>query len=177
MKSMSVRKLPLCAVVAAVYAALTMVLPGFTPLQCRISEVLCILPFFFPVTSWGLFIGCLIANLLSPYGWMDVVFGSLATLLCCLTIAAIGTKNKESMLRCCVACLMPAAFNAIIVGAVITFTSAQEEGARIAVFATNAATLAASEALVMFVLGFPLMRFLPKNKSFERLCGSLAEKC
>ena len=169
MKSMSVKKLTLCAVVAAVYAVLTMVLPSFTPLQCRISEVLCILPFFLPFTSWGLFVGCLIVNLLSPYGWADVVFGSLATLLCCLTIAAIGKQTRGGMLSCIAACLMPALFNAVIVGAVITFTSAQEEGARIAFFAINALQLAASEALVMFVLGLPLMCYLPKNKAFERL--------
>lgn len=174
MKSMPVKKLTLCAVVAAVYAVLTMVLPSFTPLQCRASEVLCILPFFLPFTSWGLFVGCLIVNLLSPYGWADVIFGSLATLLCCFAIAAIGKKFHHSMLSSIFACLMPALFNSVIVGAVITFTSAQEEGAQIAFFAINALQLAASEALVMFVLGLPLMRYLPKNRAFVRLCADFS---
>lgn len=174
MKSMSVKKLTLCAAIAAVYAVLTMVLPSFTPLQCRASEVLCILPFFMPFTSWGLFIGCLIINLISPYGWADVVFGSLATLLCCISISAIGKKTGRSMPGAIAACLMPSIFNAIIVGAVITFTSAQEPGARLAFFAISALELAASEALVMFVLGLPLIRYLPKNKAFNRLCTDLS---
>ena len=77
-----VRKIAFSAVVAAVYAALTMLLApiSYGVLQFRISEVLCILPFFFPSTVWGLFIGCAISNILSTYGLLDVVMGSAATL-------------------------------------------------------------------------------------------------
>ena len=77
------RKLAAAAVTGAAYAALTMLLApiSYGAIQCRVSEVLCILPFFIPCTAWGLFVGCAIANLLSAAGIFDVVFGSLATLL------------------------------------------------------------------------------------------------
>ena len=77
------RKLAAAAVTGAAYAALTMLLApiSYGAIQCRVSEVLCILPFFIPCTAWGLFAGCAIANLLSAAGIFDVVFGSLATLL------------------------------------------------------------------------------------------------
>ena len=88
----STARLAFSALVAAVYAALTMALAfmSYNGLQFRVAEALCVLPFFFPAATWGLFIGCIIANLLSPAGPLDVVFGSLATLLCCLSIQALG---------------------------------------------------------------------------------------
>ena len=83
------RKLAAAAVTGAAYAALTMLLApiSYGAIQCRVSEVLCILPFFIPCTAWGLFAGCAIANLLSAAGIFDVVFGSLATLLAALCTA------------------------------------------------------------------------------------------
>ena len=97
----SVRRLAFCALVAAVYAALTMALGfmSYNGIQFRVAEALCVLPFFFPSSAWGLFIGCVIANLLSPAGPLDVVFGSLATLLCCLGAAALGKGEKTGLWR------------------------------------------------------------------------------
>ena len=88
MKQLHTRQLTTAAVVGAAYAALSIFgsVFGITygPIQCRFSEALCVLPFLFPETAWGLFAGCLIANLLSPYGLLDIVVGSLATLLAAL---------------------------------------------------------------------------------------------
>ena len=70
------------AIIAAVYVALTYVFApiSFGPIQVRIAEALTILPVFTPAAIPGLFIGCVIANI---YGGavLDVVFGSLATLI------------------------------------------------------------------------------------------------
>ncbi|MCI8453384.1 MAG: QueT transporter family protein [Lachnospiraceae bacterium] len=69
--------------IAAVYVVLTLVFApiSFGPVQFRISEALCILPYFTPAAIPGLFIGCLLANLLGSAAVLDVVFGSLATLI------------------------------------------------------------------------------------------------
>ena len=81
----NVRRLTVCAAVAAIYTALTFWLApiSYGPIQVRLSEAMCILPFFAPYTIWGLFVGCLLANICNPGGVMllDVIFGSLATLL------------------------------------------------------------------------------------------------
>ena len=71
------------AAVAALYVVLTLVFApiSFGPVQLRIAEALCILPMFTPAAIPGLFIGCLIANLLGGGIVLDVVFGSLATLI------------------------------------------------------------------------------------------------
>ena len=84
----SVHQLALSGIIAALYAVMAYFASVFGvaygPIQCRFSEALCVLPFFFPEATPGLFIGCLVANLLSPYGVLDIVFGSLATLLAAL---------------------------------------------------------------------------------------------
>ena len=175
MNSRLVHRLTFSALLAAAYAALTMA-TGFMSygyVQLRIAEAFCILPFFFPFTTWGLFIGCVIANLLSPVGIADVVFGSLATLLACLSVAVIG-RGGRSMGRCIAACAMPVLWNAVIVGAVIAFAgSPVSMAAGILLFPMYAGFVALGEAAVMFIIGLPLMRALPKKAAFRRLCERL----
>lgn len=83
------------AMIAAIYVVLTVVFApfGFGEVQLRISEALTILPFFTPAAIPGLFVGCVIGNLLGGAILPDIIFGSLATL-----IGAIGSwllrKNR-----------------------------------------------------------------------------------
>ena len=71
------------AVIAAAYVALTVVFApiSFGPVQLRIAEALCIMPLFTPAAVPGLFIGCLLANIIGGGIAVDVVFGSIATLI------------------------------------------------------------------------------------------------
>ena len=71
------------AMIAALYVVLTMVFApiSFREIQVRISEALTILPAFTPAAVPGLFIGCLLANLLGGAAVPDIIFGSLATLI------------------------------------------------------------------------------------------------
>ncbi len=90
MKKQTLRQMTLSAVIAALFAALTL-LSSFLglavgPFELRFSEALCILPVFTPAAIPGLFIGCILGNLLSGALFLDVIFGSLATLL-----GALGT--------------------------------------------------------------------------------------
>ena len=92
---MNVKKLTFGAAIAAIYAVLTIFLApiSYGPLQCRISEALCILPVLSPTAVWGLFVGCLVANIFTG-SLVDVIFGSLTTL-----IAAILTyKTRKKLL-------------------------------------------------------------------------------
>lgn len=176
MKPLSARRLTFAALIAAVYAALTMALGfiSYGPIQFRIAEVLCILPFFLPFTTWGLFVGCILANLMSPVGVLDVVFGSLATLGCCLCAAALGRRwDGASWGKCIAACLMPVVWNAVIVGALLALTAGEEEGAKVALFFLYGAEVGLGEAVVMFVLGLPLLRWLPKSNFFPPLKAKL----
>ena len=175
MRKFTTRRLVFTAVLAAVYAALTMALGfiSYGPFQFRVAEALCVLPFFFPFTAWGLVIGCLLANLISTYGALDIIFGTLATVLCCLAVIALGRGDKRSWIRCILACLMPVLFNAVIVGALIAYfeTDSLFTGAFWPAFWTNAFSVGFGELVVLFVLGLPLMRWLPKSKFYSRLAA------
>ena len=110
-KRTAIRSIALSAVIAAVYTALTMSLPmlSYGPVQLRFSEALTVLPFFLPEAVPGLFLGCVIANLFSPFGIADVIFGSIATLL-----AALWTSKLKNPWF---APLPPVISNAVIIGA------------------------------------------------------------
>lgn len=71
------------AVIAALYVALTLVFApiSFGPMQLRVAEALTILPLFTSAAIPGLFVGCLLANLLGGAAVLDVVLGSIATLI------------------------------------------------------------------------------------------------
>ena len=165
MKNYSVRQLTLAAVIGALYAVLTMTASVFGitygPIQCRVSEALCVLPFFFPEAKWGLFIGCLVANILSPYGLPDVVFGSLATLLAACITAKLPAKGKW------LAPLPPVISNALIVGALLGWYGAGFGPAFPATFAFNAVTVGLGERIACYVCGGILLVALPKIKFFR----------
>ena len=101
MRKNSVRDLTLAAMLGAVYAVLTMVLPipQYAGVQIRLAEALTVLPFLFPAATPGLFVGCLIANLLSPYGPIDVIFGTLATAIAAWLTANAPIRTKDSVLE------------------------------------------------------------------------------
>lgn len=176
MKPLSVRRLTFAALIAAVYAVVTILTASFAygPVQFRIAEALCILPFFLPFTTWGLFVGCVIANLLSPVGVMDVIFGSLATLGCCLCTAAIGRGwDGRGWGRQILACLMPVVWNAVIIGLLLALFYVEEGKAKIVLFFLYGAEVGVGELAVMFILGLPLMRWLMKAKFFPPLLAKL----
>ncbi len=174
--SRHIHTLAALALIAAVYAALTMStgFMSYGSVQFRIAEALCILPFLFPGTTWGLVAGCLIANLISAYGIADIVFGTLATLLSCLAVSAIGRGHgTESWWRCAAACLMPVLFNAVIVGVVIAYASTPEAYSAPfwLLFAANALSVGFGELVVLFVLGLPLLRWLPNSRLYRQMAA------
>ena len=113
-KLLTTRSVCLSAMIAALYAALTLLLApiSYGAIQCRISEAMTLLPILLPQAIPGLVIGCLVANLLSPVASGDVIFGTLATL-----IAALGTYwlRKKPLL----AALCPVVANGVIVGVML----------------------------------------------------------
>lgn len=171
------RKLVFTAAVGALYAVLTMSLSpiSYGPLQLRVSEVLCILPYFMPFSAWGLFFGCVIANLVSAAGILDVVFGSLATLFACLCMAALG--KKDSRQNRIFACLMPVLWNGVVVGATLTVAIAGLSPIRnLGAFCVYAGQVALGELGVMFVVGLPLINYLPRQNFFTEFQARLLDK-
>ena len=105
------------AMIAAIYVVLTFIFAPFSfgDIQVRISEALTILPVFTPAAIPGLFVGCLIGNILGGAILPDIIFGSLATLL-----GACGTflLRKHHQILCV---LPPIIFNMIIIPLILRF--------------------------------------------------------
>ena len=84
------------AMIAAIYVVLTVLFApfGFGEIQVRIAESLTILPLFTPAAIPGLFIGCMIGNIIGGAILPDIIFGSLATLIGALFTYLLRKQNK-----------------------------------------------------------------------------------
>ena len=168
MRNKKVRFIVDAALIAAIYAALTMALWEISSLgiQFRLSEALCVLPAFTPAAIPGLFIGCALANLLGGT-WIDVVFGSLATLLaaiCSYLIGKVFKVGKEDKLKIGALILVPlppVLFNAAIIPFVLYYgyglTSAFNHEGTFVVLCFHALTVGLGELAVCYILGIPFM--------------------
>ena len=164
MRKISVQQLTRAAIVGALYAALTLLASAFGiaygPVQFRLSEALCVLPFLFPETAWGLFVGCWVSNLISPYGVLDMVVGSLATLLAALWTAKCHRKW--------IAPLPPVICNGVLVGAVLAWQQSGSLQTFAPAFVMNGLSVALGEAVVCFGLGILLLRAVEKSGALGR---------
>ena len=172
--SISTRKVAFSGVIAALYAGLTLAVMPFSygPVQFRISEVLCILPFFFPFSVWGLFVGCIVANIFSPYFWLDITVGPVASLLAALCTMYIGKLGDRKRLTVkAFACFPPVFFNAVLIGAMIAYIMISEGDTNtfMTVFISSGLWVGLGQLIVLYVLGFPLLIYLPKTKLIEKL--------
>lgn len=152
------------AVIAALYAALTYAagLAGlaYGNIQFRFSEALTVLAAFTPAAIPGLTIGCLLGNLGSPYGAVDIFCGTLATLLaaCCSYL----TRNLRLKGVPLVSLLFPVLFNAVIVGAEIVILL--PEGFSVQGFLINALWVGLGELVVCYAGGVPLALAIDRTK-------------
>lgn len=142
------------AAIAAIYTVLTMLFApiSFGPVQFRISEALCILPFFTPAAVPGLFLGCFLSNFLCGSAVLDVVFGSIATL-----IGAFGSyrlrKNRWAV------CIPPIVSNTVIIPWVLRYAYGSTDLIPVAM-----ATVGIGEILAIGVLGNILLVMLERYK-------------
>lgn len=151
----------IAAIIAALYVVLTYLasalgLASFA-VQVRFSEALTILPLFTPAAIPGLFVGCILANVLTGCALWDVVFGSIATLL-----GALGTHflKKHKI----IATLPPIVANTIIVPFVLLNVYNLE-----GTYWFFALTVCLGEIISCGVLGSLLRKSLEKRNLFDKL--------
>jgi len=151
------------AMVAAVYAVLTVALLhplSYGPFQFRIAEALHLLAFFNPIFVPGLTLGVFIANLFSPYGWVDWVFGTSASFIA-LVLIVLTKKYTGSLF---LASLWPTIINAIVIP--LVFLIYAGDGVHMASFIPFAGSVGFGQFVVM-TLGYIIFRVLiVKNKPF-----------
>ncbi len=167
------RFLALSAVIAGLYAALTYAAAAlnlaYGPIQFRFSEALTVLPAFTPAAVPGLALGCFLANLGSPLGPVDWVFGTAATLLAALgswALAHVKYKNIPIL-----APLPPVLANALVVGLEISCLADSFAWSNFswAAFASGALSVGLGELVVCYLLGVPLMLLLERSGLSKQL--------
>ncbi len=146
------RKLVRGAIIAALYVAITFLLTpvSFGNIQFRASEALTVLPILFPEAIGGLYVGVMLANILGGFGPVDIFGGSLITLLA----AYITYRFRNSIL----AYLSPIVLNGFLVSIYLAPILNIP-------YWLSVVTLSASEAVVVFALGYPLVHWL-KGRAF-----------
>lgn len=140
--------------IAALYTVLTVFVGAFGlasgAVQFRVSEALCVLPFFTPAAIPGLTIGCLISNLFTGCLWQDILFGTVATL-----IGALGARMLRKVFW--LVPLPTVVANTVIVPFVLAYAYHMEGGLPFLML-----TVGAGEILSAYVLGMVLLLALKK---------------
>ncbi|MEN1759818.1 QueT transporter family protein [Anoxynatronum sibiricum] len=145
------------AMIAAIYTALTVLFRpiSYGMIQVRVSEALTVLPFLTPAAIPGLAVGCLIANIIGPYGLMDIVVGTAAT-----TLAAFMSAK---MRRRWLVPLPPVVVNAVMIGAMLyyLFLGSPDQ----APIWTMMLWVGVGQMAACYGLGYPLLLLLEKYRN------------
>ncbi|MCJ7814340.1 MAG: QueT transporter family protein [Candidatus Atribacteria bacterium] len=139
------------AMIAAIYLVLNIIFTpiSYGPIQVRIAEALVVLPFIDSSAIMGLFLGCILANVIGPLGMVDVIGGSFCTLLA----AYLTYKVKNPKL----APLPPVLINAFGVGIYLHFLFDLP-------YWITVLYIGIGELIACYILGYPLLILLIKNK-------------
>lgn len=162
----NIRKLTFSGIIAAMYVVLTIMPPlntlAYGPIQFRVSEFLCVIPFFAPWAGWGVTIGCLLANIFSTVSAADIIIGTSATL-----IAVVLTPYMKYKW---LAPIPTVVFNFIFVGAMLAYFFGAEDGyGLVQAFFIYGSQVALGEIAVLYILGVPFMYLMEKTKMTTRL--------
>ena len=144
------------AMIAAIYVVLVEVFKPISHgvMQIRVAEVLTVLPYFTPAAVPGLTVGVIVSNIIGPYGMLDIVVGSLATL-----IAAYMTYKMRNKI---LAPLPPIIVNAVFIGLMLyyMFLGSSDEMPLYAIMGW----VALGQTIACYGLGYPFMLILDKYK-------------
>ena len=166
------RKLILIAFIAAVYTAISMVMPflSFSSVQVRLAEGLSVMALFGIVPVIGLTLGCALTNLIgvlngtNPLGYFDVVWGTLATLSASYLMYRFrGIKLKGLPL---LSLSMPILINGLMIGWELMIVLGPQS---LYSFSLYVLMIAAGEGLSILLIGYPLYRYLIHSRLLEKV--------
>jgi len=156
---MKIKYLAQAGIIAALYVVFTLIAnaAGLASgvIQVRISEALTVLPFFTPAAIPGLFIGCLLSNILGGCVIWDIIFGSIATLL-----GALGTYAIRKKLPDWCAAIPPIIANTLIVPFVLAYAYEVPDSIPYLML-----TVGAGEVISCGILGILLLKLLKPHRN------------
>ena len=153
MNKFSIKDLAELSIVAALYVVLTVVLTpiSYGDIQFRLSEVLMLLIVYRKRYAISLILGCFVANMFSPVGWVDIIFGTLATAIAVVPMMYIKKLEISS--------LFPSITNGIIVGLELSIVYDLP-------IALTMAQVFIGEFVVVTMIGVAVFKALEKNEGF-----------
>lgn len=156
------RRLTNIGVMTALYVVATIACSSlaYGQVQFRVSEMLMLLCFFNKDYIISMTMGCIIANIFSPLGFVDVAFGTIATLIAALLI--YFTRKKTNLV---IASFFPVISNGLIVGAELTYVYKTP-------FLINAGWVALGEFVCVTIVGVIVVKALSQNSTFMKLIMS-----
>ncbi len=154
-KHISVKLIVINAMIASIYAALTLVISpiAYSEIQFRLSEIMVFLAFYNRKYIPGLIIGCIVANLFSPMGLLDVIFGTISTIIVCISMYLI--KNRY------LAAIIGALITGIIIGGELWYAYQIP-------YLINALYVAIGE-LIVLIIGAFIFNILEHNNRFMNI--------
>ena len=149
------------AVICALYVALTYAFMSvaYGPIQIRIGEGLTLLPLIYPESIIALFLGCILSNIASPFGFYDISIGSVTTLLAAVCTYFIGRFVKNKPLKLVLGGLPPILFNAFFLP-LMWLLFDLDTG-----YVMNMLSILATQAIFVYAIGVPLYIALEKLQS------------
>lgn len=159
-KFFTTKRLCRAGVIAALYTALTYAFGAIAYngiVQIRPAEALTILPLFYAEAVPALWIGCMLANLMSPFLMYDVPIGGAATLIASVLTFIVGYIIKNHAARMALGGIFPVLVNAFLIPVIIVFLCGDTMGYTSSVaYWVNFGSLCATEALWVYGLGIPM---------------------
>lgn len=153
------------AVVASLYVVITLAFffLSYEAVQFRISEVMVLLAFLDPLYIPGLVIGCFMANILGPFGIIDALFGSFASLVGLMMIVKTRKWFGNNLKSLVIASLWPAIFSFIVAFEITVVFGAPES------FWFWTLMVAVGEFVVITLAGVPIFNWIIKNEGVVKL--------
>lgn len=168
------RQITQAAVIAAAYLGLTFAFApiSFGLVQFRVSEALMLLAAITPTAIPGLFVGCILANLLGGFGLVDIVFGSLATLIAAVLTHHLSVRlpARFHKIKLLLLPLPTIIVNGIIVGGYLPFLIPEIRGlsgSLAVVLAISIGSVMLGELVVTYALGIPLYLGIKRTRIFR----------
>jgi uncharacterized membrane protein len=164
MKKFTTEQLVKSAMLAALYVVVTLAFEpiSYGQVQFRISEVLVLFAFLDPMYVVGLTLGCGIANMFSPLGIMDVIFGTSATFIALMLIVQTRKRLGFNVKSLFVASLWPALVNGIIIGIELNYLFQLP-------LLASMIYVAAGEVVVVSIVGVLFFKAIISNKKFVEM--------
>ena len=170
-KNFSVKIIAANGMIAGLYAAITIACGplSYEFMQFRFSELLNLLVFFNPYYTIGLTLGCLIANIFSSVGPIDIVFGTLTTLFACLLMVVYSKFFKNLFSTGFIPCIL----NAVVVPFTIYVSTLNTQEPMLltpALYFTMFGWVFLGEFVCIVAIGYPIFLVLTKkNQTFNRM--------